>query len=284
MHRRRFSAEALQATWLRARRAQWPEGYHGVAIVSKIPFESSDVRTFCGKIDSRIFRWRSGEGADRRAAGRTTTSTCPQAAIFPTPHSIRNSSSSSRSLTRCGIANRCIRRLAERHILVGDLNVAPHETRRVVAQAALKDRRIPRSSATNCSPYRPMATGSISHDSGFRCPRRSTRGGVIAPPTERRQQGPPARSYLGLESARRSVQDFRITKEARGWEAAIGSCAGDSGSRRLKLVAAGRENYRNVADTRVMAPMAALERAAKSSRNRRAALRMTFKHALKQTT
>src|SRR3982750_1885033 len=29
------------------------KGYHGVAIVSKLPFESSDVRTFCGKLDSR---------------------------------------------------------------------------------------------------------------------------------------------------------------------------------------------------------------------------------------
>ncbi len=29
------------------------KGYHGVAIVSKLPFESSDIQTFCGKIDSR---------------------------------------------------------------------------------------------------------------------------------------------------------------------------------------------------------------------------------------
>src|SRR3954447_2803836 len=29
------------------------KGYHGVAIVSRLPFESSDIRTFCGKIDSR---------------------------------------------------------------------------------------------------------------------------------------------------------------------------------------------------------------------------------------
>src|SRR6201985_3326631 len=29
------------------------KGYHGVAIVSKLPFESSDVRVFCGNIDSR---------------------------------------------------------------------------------------------------------------------------------------------------------------------------------------------------------------------------------------
>src|SRR5947209_14458709 len=29
------------------------KGYHGVAIVSKLPFETTDIRTFCEKIDSR---------------------------------------------------------------------------------------------------------------------------------------------------------------------------------------------------------------------------------------
>ena len=27
------------------------KGYHGVAIVSKLPFETTDIRTFCDKID-----------------------------------------------------------------------------------------------------------------------------------------------------------------------------------------------------------------------------------------
>ncbi|MDQ8732837.1 endonuclease/exonuclease/phosphatase family protein, partial [Bradyrhizobium sp. LHD-71] len=29
------------------------KGYHGVAIVSRLPFDQTDIRTFCGKIDSR---------------------------------------------------------------------------------------------------------------------------------------------------------------------------------------------------------------------------------------
>ena len=27
------------------------KGYHGVAVVSRLPFEATDIRTFCGKID-----------------------------------------------------------------------------------------------------------------------------------------------------------------------------------------------------------------------------------------
>src|SRR5258705_6718485 len=29
------------------------KGYHGVAVISKLPFETTDIRTFCDKIDSR---------------------------------------------------------------------------------------------------------------------------------------------------------------------------------------------------------------------------------------
>jgi exodeoxyribonuclease-3 len=29
------------------------KGYHGVAIVSRLPFENTDIRTFCEKLDSR---------------------------------------------------------------------------------------------------------------------------------------------------------------------------------------------------------------------------------------
>ncbi|MBP0661377.1 hypothetical protein J8J07_20880, partial [Mycobacterium tuberculosis] len=29
------------------------KGYHGVAIVSKLPFDSRDARSFCGKLDAR---------------------------------------------------------------------------------------------------------------------------------------------------------------------------------------------------------------------------------------
>src|ERR1700754_555140 len=39
------------------------KGYHGVAVISKRPFDSRDVRTFCGKIDSRHISVSIGEKA-----------------------------------------------------------------------------------------------------------------------------------------------------------------------------------------------------------------------------
>ena len=39
------------------------KGYHGVAIVSKLPFETTDIRTFCDKIDSRHISVSFGEKA-----------------------------------------------------------------------------------------------------------------------------------------------------------------------------------------------------------------------------
>src|ERR1700694_3057199 len=31
------------------------KGYHGVAVISKLPFEKTDIRTFCEKMDLRLF-------------------------------------------------------------------------------------------------------------------------------------------------------------------------------------------------------------------------------------
>ena len=39
------------------------KGYHGVAIVSRLPFEATDIRTFCGKIDSRHISVSFGDRA-----------------------------------------------------------------------------------------------------------------------------------------------------------------------------------------------------------------------------
>src|SRR5690348_8179238 len=39
------------------------KGYHGVAIVSKLPLEGSDVRTFCNNLDSRHIAATFGAGA-----------------------------------------------------------------------------------------------------------------------------------------------------------------------------------------------------------------------------
>jgi len=62
------------------------KGYHGVAIISKLPFEKTDIRTFCDKIDyaSRLGRVRrKGPGSQSRWC--CIISTCRPAAIFRIP-------------------------------------------------------------------------------------------------------------------------------------------------------------------------------------------------------
>src|SRR6266481_7188773 len=39
------------------------KGYHGVAVISRLPFETTDVRAFCDKIDSRHLSVVSGDKA-----------------------------------------------------------------------------------------------------------------------------------------------------------------------------------------------------------------------------
>ena len=39
------------------------KGYHGVAVLSRLPFESIDIRNFCGKTDCRHVSVAFGAGA-----------------------------------------------------------------------------------------------------------------------------------------------------------------------------------------------------------------------------
>src|SRR3984885_11102882 len=39
------------------------KGYHGVAVISRLPFDTIDIRTFCDKIDSRHISVKFGEKA-----------------------------------------------------------------------------------------------------------------------------------------------------------------------------------------------------------------------------
>ena len=72
------------------------KGYHGVAIVSRIPFAAHSVRDFCER-DARHLRVVL-DGRSR--ASKCTTSTCPPAATSRTPRSIPNSPTSSPSSPR----------------------------------------------------------------------------------------------------------------------------------------------------------------------------------------
>ena len=76
------------------------KGYHGVAIVSKLPFETTDIRTFCDKIDSRHISVAFGEKAQLASRWYCIISTCRPAATFPIPRSIPS------SITSCDFSTR----------------------------------------------------------------------------------------------------------------------------------------------------------------------------------
>jgi len=103
------------------------KGYHGVAIVSKIPFESHDVRTFCGKIDSRHISVSFGAQAKMSEPLVVHNFYVPAGGDIPDPKlnpKFEHKLSFLDEMRDCAPLHP---KANDRHILVGDLNVAPHE-------------------------------------------------------------------------------------------------------------------------------------------------------------
>ena len=107
--RRRVSAQALQASRLRARRAQRAEGLsrrrRGLAPAVR---DHRIMHGFCGKTDCRHISAVLGERAGLRDPITLHNFYVPAGGDSPIPRSIRNSRTSSPSSTRCGPARRCI--------------------------------------------------------------------------------------------------------------------------------------------------------------------------------
>lgn len=103
------------------------KGYHGVAILSRLPFDSVDAKSFCGKTDCRHVAVTFGEKAKLKSATTVHNFYVPAGGDEPDP------------LTNVKFAHKLafldeMRETAElrpargaRAILVGDLNVAPLE-------------------------------------------------------------------------------------------------------------------------------------------------------------
>ena len=103
------------------------KGYHGVAIVSKLPFDSRDVRTFCGKIDSRHISVAFGDAAKLSDPLVLHNFYVPAGGDIPDPAlnpKFAHKLSFLDEMRDCAPLHPGAR---DRHILVGDLNVAPHE-------------------------------------------------------------------------------------------------------------------------------------------------------------
>lgn len=103
------------------------KGYHGVAIISKLPFDSFDKRSFCGIPDARHISVAFNEKAGLAAPLVVHNFYVPAGGDIPDPEAnpkfahklaFLDEMKSCEALHPAGDAH---------HILVGDLNVAPHE-------------------------------------------------------------------------------------------------------------------------------------------------------------
>jgi exodeoxyribonuclease-3 len=103
------------------------KGYHGVAVISKLPFETTHVRTFCDNIDSRHISVTFGAKAEMDLPLVLHNFYVPAGGDIPDPEvnpKFRHKLSFLDEMRHCDPLHP---RGDERQILVGDLNVAPHE-------------------------------------------------------------------------------------------------------------------------------------------------------------
>jgi exodeoxyribonuclease-3 len=103
------------------------KGYHGVAIVSKLPFDETGIRTFCDKLDSRHITVTLGSKAGLAEPVVLHNFYVPAGGDVPDPALNPKFAHKLQFLDEMKACEPLHPRERDRHVLVGDLNVAPHE-------------------------------------------------------------------------------------------------------------------------------------------------------------
>jgi exodeoxyribonuclease-3 len=103
------------------------KGYHGVAVLSRLPFERVDVQSFCGKTDCRHVAVTLGERARLRDPITLHNFYVPAGGDEPDPEINPKFQHKLSFLDEMRAHPNLRPAKAERAILVGDLNVAPLE-------------------------------------------------------------------------------------------------------------------------------------------------------------
>ena len=85
------------------------KGYHGVAVLSRVPFEHIDIQSFCGKIDCRHISVVLGERAKLKDQIILHNFMCPPAVTNRIRTSTRNSSINSLFSMKCERTQACAR-------------------------------------------------------------------------------------------------------------------------------------------------------------------------------
>src|SRR4051812_26999320 len=103
------------------------KGYHGVAVISRLPLDSFNVRNFCGKTDCRHTSVVLGERAGLRDAVTLHNFYVPAGGDEPDPEINPKFAHKLSFLDEMTACEELRPAAAQRAILVGDLNVAPLE-------------------------------------------------------------------------------------------------------------------------------------------------------------
>ena len=103
------------------------KGYHGVAVVSRLPLDSFDIRNYCGKSDSRHLAVTIGERAGLTDPLTVHNFYVPAGGDEPDPSINEKFAHKLAFLDEMQAAPDIRPRRSDRAIIVGDLNVAPLE-------------------------------------------------------------------------------------------------------------------------------------------------------------
>jgi exodeoxyribonuclease III len=103
------------------------KGYHGVAVISRLPMESFLIKSFCGKTDCRHVAVTFGEKAGLKDPATIHNFYIPAGGDEPNPEINVKFAHKLAFLDELKAARDVKPKKGERSILVGDLNVAPLE-------------------------------------------------------------------------------------------------------------------------------------------------------------
>ena len=103
------------------------KGYHGVAVLSRLPFEHIDIQSFCGKIDCRHISVVLGERAKLKDQITLQNFYVPAGGDEPDPDINPKFEHKLAFLDEMRARSGLRPEQSQRAILVGDLNVAPLE-------------------------------------------------------------------------------------------------------------------------------------------------------------
>jgi exodeoxyribonuclease-3 len=103
------------------------KGYHGVVVLSRLPFDSVNIRSFCGKTDCRHISVQLGERAGLRDPLLLHNLYVPAGGDVPDPDVNEKFAHKLAFLDEMRACDDLRPAARERAILLGDLNVAPLE-------------------------------------------------------------------------------------------------------------------------------------------------------------